>query len=484
MSHYLTYIVKWLFVFALINVSGSVSPLAQVPDRPLFGISFSQDISENQILNLVSELDNFGIQVVELQHPVSETLLEQLSEYPVRILIRSTLSFLTSSDLNNPEIIDGFLVPLIREYAGNPAVNGIGLTSFSAPFDSETLTSFQSLLPDSSAVQFYVLNTATQPPLNTIIQTDNLGSEEDGDNFLFEAPFLSQDIPRLSSLSQKQSGLIFFDYYWFEQALQSEAYFQESLLAFVEGNSFLLPETDTEPQATRSQWPIIVLILIWLSLGIHIRTVATYRPLIFRYFTFHRFFVDDIMRYRERSAVSGIFLLVQHAFFTGLVIYILAQYFISDKGLEALFHHLPLLSIFGENYFSLFVISIAISFIIEFLGIIWLYLPSKSMKHFSQTINLYSWVFHLDFLIVSIMLISLITDRSGTFLAIMGIAHFGVWLTGFLLAAYDSSKYLIRGRFSYMMNTFGLHTLINLLLIIGFFYSGYLYDIFHLAVML
>lgn len=103
------------------------------------------------------------------------------------------------------------------------------------------------------------------------------------------------------------------------------------------------------------------------------------------------------------------------------------------------------------------------------------------MNHFSQVLSLYSWVFHLDFLLVSISLIVLITSGSSLLIYLLCVAHFLFWILGFIVAAYDSSKYQMTGRFKYLFNTIGLFLIIIGTSIILFIFSGYPYDIIRLA---
>ena len=56
-----------------------------------------------------------------------------------------------------------------------------------------------------------------------------------------------------------------------------------------------------------------------------------------------------------------------------------------------------------------------------------------------------------------------------------------VWILGFFFAAYDSSQYLTHGKIKYLSTTVGLFLLLLGSMLIGFFNSGYMYDILNLA---
>jgi hypothetical protein len=208
-------------------------------------------------------------------------------------------------------------------------------------------------------------------------------------------------------------------------------------------------------------WSIVVLLLLWISLAINVATNPTYLETIPRYFTAHRFFVDDIMSYRERSSVSGVFLLFQHAFFGGLIVYILSKTFISSTGLEALYYHLPYIAILGQNYFSLFGLSSLLIFVIELIAVMWIYFPNKGMSHFNQALNLFTWIFHLDFLLVTLLITLFFSGASSTTLSIFACIYVLIWFSSFNITAFDASKRLGMTRNKYLFNTIVLHTIVS-----------------------
>ncbi len=158
----------------------------------------------------------------------------------------------------------------------------------------------------------------------------------------------------LNELFQRNPELLFLDSKWLLKAIQIHPYLTTTLQNFKNGEEFILPLKKEEPQPTKFNWPVLVFVFIWITMGIHITVSQTYKPLIFRYFTGHRFFVDDVMRYRERSYLNGVFLFFQHSFFTGLVVYIISALLISNTGLDILFSYIPQFAIFGKKLFLTF----------------------------------------------------------------------------------------------------------------------------------
>ena len=54
---------------------------AQDSDRATLGVSFSSDITYQEILDALPELEKLGINVIELAHPTPEELIGQISTY-------------------------------------------------------------------------------------------------------------------------------------------------------------------------------------------------------------------------------------------------------------------------------------------------------------------------------------------------------------------------------------------------------------------
>ncbi len=460
----------------------SKKTVAQGTSLTQLGISFPDGVNGQEIQSQIPLFQELGISMLEFQHPVPVSLLDSLEKTSLGIMIRTENKFLTTANLldSSADLILQFK-DVLNYYAPYSNVSAIGLFSFRQPdnelFDAELKLIINSLA-DSSRISFYEISSINQTSgISAVIQIHDKFYPENGDNYVLRKPFQSSDFEMVSKLVLSDTPLLLFDSVWFEEATSPQSPLPETLREYRETGVFLLPLPNPETSGIQLNWPILVFLITWLIVGIHLKTVPTYRDTMLRYFTFHRFFVDDIMRFRERSALSGTFLLLQHALFTGLLAYILAKHFVGKQGLEALYHHLPLLAVFGKNYFSLFSITVVLTFLIEIIGLLWLYLPSKSMQHFSQTVNLYAWIFHIDFILISLMLILLLTNSQGILLPILGILFILNWLIGFGFCAYDSSKYLLKNRTSYLLYTIGLHTIVNVGLIIFFLTNYYVLDI-------
>lgn len=443
---------------------------SEVSDTEL-GVRWTPSSSPQTISKELQEYDDLGFTTIELAHPVPLFILDSLSNYSFDVFIRSDDKFLTTSSLSlNIDDLQNEYAEIIQFYSGYAFVKAIGLYSYSQSFNNEFVSEFSSVLntlDSTTDLLLYEVSTVASPlSLNfSIAEVSSSLIPANASYYILSKSYDPGDFVIVLELIKKNS-LILLDSDWLNTALAGYEPFRVALTQKKKDNIFLLPLPQQKTGAPAFNWAVFIFILIWFSVGIHVRIVPTYKELITRYFTAHRFFVEDVMRYRERSSISGVFLFFQHATFFGLVVYIISATYISELGIEAFYHSVPQLAIVGQNYFSLFVFGFLIACFVQIIGLLWLYLPSKSLTHFSQALNLYTWVFHLDFIFVSIMLILILTGSTSIWIFFLGIVVILSWLIGFLLTSVDSSKYLLKDRTSYIFYTFGLHSLVNIALLV------------------
>jgi len=96
---------------------------AQDSDRTTLGISFSSDIAYQEILDALPELEKLGINVIELAHPTSEELIEQISTYTFDIYVRHNVQFLTQSEMNNQQIFEEKILVFVNRYITNKHID-------------------------------------------------------------------------------------------------------------------------------------------------------------------------------------------------------------------------------------------------------------------------------------------------------------------------------------------------------------------------
>ncbi len=456
---------------------------AQDSDRTTLGVSFSSDITYQEILDALPELKKLGINVIEVAHPTPKELIEEISNYSFDLYVRNDAEFLSETALKTPDFFEKQLLPVVELYTNNSSITGIGLLSNSERLDQNVILALRSKIPDSSNVFLYEVNSIGNPFSLSIANARKPLEQTKTTHYVFDLPFHPKDIQLIKEIFKSHPTTLLFSYHWLQTALESKSYLRPALLAYANSNdkSILLPNENTSMANPISDWAVIFFIALWLSTGFHIQLNPTYKAKISRYFISHRFYVDDILQFRDREASSGITIFIQHSFFTGLVAYILSITFITDRGLGALYEHLPYLSILGTSYFSLFTWSVLLTLLISVFGMIWAYLPNKEVRHFSQIINLYVWIFHIDFIIVSIILVLGLTESSPTGILIFTSLHIFCWLLAFIFSVYDSSRHMFMGRSLYFFKTLGLFTIVLIVFIVALIFYPNSIDVLKLA---
>lgn len=454
-----TYLLRWvLFVFFLIfchSLSYAQKKVAVDWEKPADSEAFN------------SELDFFSYHNVSylfVSHPLTADEIASLDSAGIFFFVKLDHKFITENEfINNSDQYLKSVNNAKAYYDSSSAFNGI------VAFSQSVIA--PNVFPNAGILEIkgntvYSVNTEPQPLFSVFETSDSY----------------AESLSRLKEQLINSELNLLLDGEWYISVLAQNA----DLKSTFEGTSGMDPSTiavhDIPDQTPLIHWSVLVLVLLWISLAVNVATNPTYLETIPRYFTAHRFYVDDIMSYRERSSASAVFLLFQHAIFGGLVVYILSKIFISDTGLEALYHHIPYIAVMGKNYFSLFVLSSVLVLIVELIALIWLYVPNKEMTHFNQGLNLFTSIFHLDFIIVTAIVTGYFGDWNTTLISFLALSYLLIWFSSFNITAFDASKRLGMHRNSYLFKTIGLHTLVSCALVVLLIVFNEWWDILKLTV--
>lgn len=460
-----TYLLRWvLFVFFLMfghSLSYAQKKVAVDWEKPADSEAFN------------SELDffsNHNVSYLFVSHPLTADEIASLDSIGISFFVKLDHKFITENEfINNSDQYLKSVNDAKAYYESSSAFNGIVAFTHSnisqAYLSSHTYLSTEDFL-EITGNKVYSVNIHSQPLFSVFETSDSY----------------AESLSRLKEQLINSELILLLDGEWYKSVLAQNA----DLKSTFEGTSGMDPNTiavpDVPDQTPLIHWSVLVLVLLWISLAVNVASNPTYLETIPRYFTAHRFYVDDIMSYRERSSASAVFLLFQHAIFGGLVVYILAKIYISDTGLEALYYYIPYIAIMGKNYFSLFVLSSVLVLIVELIALIWLYVPNKEMTHFNQGLNLFTSIFHLDFIIVTAIVTGYFGDWNTTLISFLALSYLLIWFSSFNITAFDASKRLGMHRNSYLFKTIGLHTLVSGALVVLLAVFNEWWDILKLAV--
>lgn len=455
-TYLLRFLVSSLFVLLLSRGAKAQSSIA---------VDWEQPENLEEFRNDLQFFNEINASFLILSGPISTSRINDLNEFNIPYLIRTNNRFITQAKFkaDSSSFIDQ--IETITALGPPELMKGVILFTDSNVKPFHVNTSFDVYFEKNQKLENGLSKTSSSPsPVYFQAVKNNVISIHNFKSKLEKHSIIIVDSEWLKSTSDQFPG--------FKDALTYTSKLNPELI--------LLPEIPN--QLPTIHWSILVLLLLWISLAVNVATNPTYLETIPRYFTAHRFYVDDIMSYRERSSASAVFLLFQHAIFGGLVVYILSKIFISDTGLEALYHHIPYIAVMGKNYFSLFVLSSVLVLIVELIALIWLYVPNKEMTHFNQGLNLFTSIFHLDFIIVTAIVTGYFGNWNTTLISFLALSYLLIWFSSFNITAFDASKRLGMHRNSYLFKTIGLHTLVSCALVVLLAVFNEWWDILKLTV--
>lgn len=453
--------------------------------QPYLGIVWDVPADTAESMQQLNTFAALGVSHLEMHYPIQPPVLEQLRRFDFTILVRSHYEYLRRTEIqrSQQEMTERYL-EIMSNLRSYPKIQYLGLFSHSQSGDKsfrESLKPILDTLSNQYSIRFYEYSGRLW---NRIPERERvLGS-------LFETEgFEPNDINRFNEkfnnlLAANSDEILFLPSGWFLEAISTYFPFTESLANYNQDGNWKIPLPASAPDTTQANWLVLLLLSLWVMLAIQIKYLPYIRPMILRYFLSHRFYVDDILQYRERAATGGILLMILHAVFTGVVGYITAMILLTEAGMQAFFHHLPYLALTGVNFPSFFVLAMMLSFITQLIAIFWIHLPAKNLEHISQCINLYSGVFYLDYLIVTLMITLYVSGIGFTLNLILAGVFMAIWYGAFNLAAMNASRGMGQRRVIYLLLTVGLHTFLSGALVLALLNNGSFLQTLDLAISL
>ncbi len=470
--------VRWKYLLSIALWSlGLVFSLNSVQAQTKLGVVWNPDESQSSVSSQLASFSKYSTGLLIVEHPVAESTLSELDKSGIPYLVNSGFEFYTTSRFTeNKARVLARIKTIYQKYSPSPTFLGLILFNSSQIFRENFQILEQSVIEESGlkdSLQFYnILNQElllfnADSAVAQILPSESL-EKSSIHNFVH-------------AIARSDKYLLVSDY-WLTEISSKFPSFPEAISNASNLGDAKIPLPALAESSEPFQWSIFLIILLWISLAINIMINATYKNTILRYFLAHRFFVDDVLSYRQRSSVSAIFLLIQHALFGGLVTYFLSKVYLSEIGLQSLFHFAPALAIVGQNYFSLFLFTAFIVLFIELIAILWIYIPNPNLVHFNQAMNIFTWIFHLDFVVVTVMGVLYISQASHYFLLALAIFYLIVWYASFNISAFDTSKRLSLERGNYLLKTIALHTLVSTLALVALFIYSYWIQVLDLAI--
>lgn len=281
-----------------------------------------------------------------------------------------------------------------------------------------------------------------------------------------------------------QEQIVFMHSSWLIAAISEFPEFRNSLILYSHEGSWAMPLPDLGSSKLAANWLVLALILFWIVLAVQVKFIPNARAMILRFYFAHRFYVDDILHYRERYATQSIIMMVLHAFTGGIVVYVLSALLLSESGLEALYYHIPWLELFGSGYFSISMLAFITLIVLQLVSVFWLYLPAKNLDHVSQIANLYAGLLYTDYITLTLLVTFYLTHFSTALVITLATFYVLIGFINFYLTAFNTSRNIGAEKMIYFMITVILHTVVSVVALVYLLTQTQITDILSLSISL
>lgn len=272
-------------------------------------------------------------------------------------------------------------------------------------------------------------------------------------------PFLRPFKNFVSAVNQSNNNTIFVESGWLIMMITEHPQFTKILQSLTSQSETIFPlPNENIPAPDNTALPMILLLLVWGTVALHYNSSPLYRKSLFRYFTAHKFFIDDIFKRLIRSPIPAFIIILQNALLLSISTYAVFSMLLTPTGQEAFFHHFSELSIVGNTPMSIFMWAFLLIFLFSHLSITWLYFSHKKIKSFTQIATVFAWPLQLNFVFctAAVTFFSASGSVSATLFTMLALLLFSL---SYILTALDISR-IVRSKPKYLFKTIIPYTII------------------------
>ena len=290
-------------------------------------------------------------------------------------------------------------------------------------------------------------------------------------------------IDRAGNNISQHDRILFFDSRWLLDFVNTYQPATDILAEHATYHDAVFPLPEEQLPGDSDHSPIVlILLIVWGSVAINYSFMPTYRRSLFRFFLSHRFFTEDVMKRHIRTLVPSLVIIVQHAVLGGIFLYCLASLFLSAAGLDLIHHYYPFFLLFGEGFFSFFLIGSSFTLLFQIICLAWLYFANRRVGYLSQVSILYSWPFHLNLLVTTVTVTLFVSGGNHYLLYSFLVLFLLVLFLDFPITAFDTGKIIKKRRGLYALGTLGLYVVLLSVVLLLLLTNSYLGNILSLAV--
>ena len=448
------------------------------------GVVWDFPNSQKQAIQELQQFQSAGITALILRQLPSEEIWEEIQQRDLKVIGSLDIQFPTTHTFaNRDSLFKKEVQDKATAFLNHAPVNALELFSYGAihhPFFGNATSNFFKKFDKLSPAQLLITDSRIVPrsnlPSGSLIYDIRI-SPANIDSLIIPdhtaiggykyspspemRPFLKPLKLVFEQTKESPQKAVFINSTWLLTMLEKHQQLGTNLhsLASGEKNIFPLPQ-EAIPSQTQPSLPIIILLIVWGLLAYHYNASPLYRKSLFRYFTGHRFFLDDIRHRHIRSALPSLIIMLQNVLIMVATFFVVLNSSWSKLGLESLTYHFPALFFLTNSWFDIVFLLFGAIVLIYLAAILWIAMAHKSIQSISQIMTLYAWPMQLNFLVGTLAITIHISGGSTYISTALAALMIVILLASFVAAAFDTARFLHAGRVKYLALTVGIYAVV------------------------
>ncbi len=444
-------------------------PAAIQAQQRVTGVDWNVPKEQSKAVAQLHHFSDAGISYLQIDQKLEPSIWDTIDKLGFTVFGKLPIRFPMAQAFAKNGTVSGHKIQaLIKQYEAHSSVQAIGVFAYGAKNDPAFQQAVQAFIKQSHLSKpIYYIAASPEPALtdtlfdfkilrlrNPVDVTALRRLNSGGNHYKrigayvyhpgqYEKQNLTPVKHLLQATVQTPQRPVFFPSSWLKNILPQYPDFTRTLSLYA-ASSHLTSPIPKRGGKNRSTANIITiaLLIMWMLLALTYHFNPLYSKSFIRYYTSHKFYVNDVMEYHHHTGLANISILIQHALAGGIVFYCILQTAFSELGRQALYHYYPILAISGTGSAASFFWILAAILVIECVCIFWLWLASFRVSRPGQIIDLYSWPLQLSVFIATVISGIFLSGGSSLPIYILGAAFFLIFIVSYVAASKDIVQYL------------------------------------------